>query len=243
MGAESDQGAGVRPVRGSERVRALNGFRAFAIFGVVAIHLIGVSGFFIAHPDSEASVVIWSIFGNTIDAFFIISGFVLFLPVIRRGGEFGDKWAFWVGRGARLLPAFWLVLAVLIVLTAVKPPGPGLPVPDRARARRPHPGHAAARSQLFDSGFRIGFGINGPLWMISIVVRFYAAAAVHRPGLVPPSADRPGGRGGDRRSPGRRRSSRLPGSSRRSRAARPRVRPARSPSTSSRAGPSRSDSG
>ena len=87
MGAESDQGAGVRPVRGSERVRALNGFRAFAIFGVVAIHLIGVSGFFIDHPDSEASVVIWSIFGNTIDAFFIISGFVLFLPVIRRAAS------------------------------------------------------------------------------------------------------------------------------------------------------------
>ena len=172
MGAERNQGAGVRPVRGSERVRALNGFRAFAIFGVVAIHLIGVSGFFIDHPDSEASVVIWSIFGNTIDAFFIISGFVLFLPVIRRGGEFGDKWSFWVGRGARLLPAFWLILAVLIVLTAVKPPGAGYgyPTVSELAAHIPVMQMPAA---LFGSGFRIGFGIDGPLWMISIVVLFY----------------------------------------------------------------------
>ena len=27
---------------------------------------------------------------------------------------------------------------------------------------------------LFDAGIRIGFGINGPLWLISIVVTFYA---------------------------------------------------------------------
>lgn len=158
---------------GRERVRALNGFRVFALFGVVLIHLVGVSGFFVAHPGSNASVAIWSVFGNSLDIFFIISGFVLFLPVIRRGGEFGSKWTFWVGRGARLLPAFWLVLAIIVLLVAIKPPAAAYRFPT-ALELAAHVPVMQLPVQLLDSGFRIGFGIDGPLWMLSIVVTFYA---------------------------------------------------------------------
>ena len=172
MGAEIDQSRPAAAGR-APRVRPVNGFRVFALFGVVIIHLIGVSGFFAAHPGSNASVAIWSVFGNSLDIFFIISGFVLFLPVIRRGGELGDKWAFWVGRGARLLPAFWLVLAIMVLLVAVKPPGPDYRFPTVLELAA-HIPVMQLPVQLHDSGFRIGFGINGPLWMLSIVVSFYA---------------------------------------------------------------------
>ena len=172
MGAEIDQSRPAAAGR-APRVRPVNGFRVFALFGVVIIHLIGVSGFFAAHPGSNASVAIWSVFGNSLDIFFIISGFVLFLPVIRRGGELGDKWAFWVGRGARLLPAFWLVLAIMVLLVAIKPPGPDYRFPTVLELAA-HVPVMQLPVQLLDSGFRIGFGINGPLWMLSIVVSFYA---------------------------------------------------------------------
>ena len=172
MGAEIDQSRPAAAGR-APRVRPVNGFRVFALFGVVIIHLVGVSGFFAAHPGSNASVAIWSIFGNSLDIFFIISGFVLFLPVIRRGGELGDKWAFWVGRGARLLPAFWLVLAIMVLLVAIKPPGPDYRFPTVLELAA-HVPVMQLPVQLLDSGFRIGFGINGPLWMLSIVVTFYA---------------------------------------------------------------------
>ena len=91
-------------------MRALDGFRAYAILGVVAIHLLGASGVFAATAGTATAVVLWLPLGNTIDAFFIISAFVLFLPVIRRGGAFGSRARFWIGRGVRLFPAYWLAL-------------------------------------------------------------------------------------------------------------------------------------
>lgn len=155
-----------------QRVAAVDGLRAFAILGVVTVHLLGASGVFAKTDGTAAGVALWAIFGNSIDAFFIISGFVLFLPVIRRSGEFGSKRSFWVGRGARLLPAFWLVLALIVVLVKVKPPSPGYAFPTAAEIGV-HIPVMQMPVQLFDSGFRIGFGIDGPLWMISIVVTFY----------------------------------------------------------------------
>lgn len=158
---------------GREHVAALDGFRALALLGVVTVHLLGFSGVFARYEGTATDVVLWSILGNTIDAFFIISAFVLFLPAVRRGGDFGDRWSFWVGRGARLLPAFWLVLAIVAFLIVVKPPTPGYGSPTVAEVLA----HVSAMQlpvQLFDQSFRIGFGINGPLWLLSIVVIFYA---------------------------------------------------------------------
>jgi peptidoglycan/LPS O-acetylase OafA/YrhL len=153
-------------------VAALNGFRAYALLGVVAVHLLGASGVLAAAGGTGAGVALWSVFGNTIDVFFIISGFGLFLPTIRRGGEFGSKARFWIERGARLLPAYWLVLTIAIVLLAIAPgvPGTGLPsLPDLAA----HLAVLQMPMSLLDSDFRIGFGLNGPLWLLSIIVGFY----------------------------------------------------------------------
>ncbi|HET6831440.1 MAG TPA: acyltransferase family protein, partial [Solirubrobacterales bacterium] len=108
----------------SRRVPALDGFRAYALLGVVTVHLLGAAGVLAASDGTGAGVALWSIFGNTIDVFFIISGFGLFLPTVRRGGEFGSKARFWIERGARLLPAYWLVLAIALVLLAFAPTVP-----------------------------------------------------------------------------------------------------------------------
>ncbi|MEZ5062943.1 MAG: acyltransferase [Solirubrobacterales bacterium] len=154
------------------RIGALDGFRALALLGVVTVHLLGASGVFTRFEGTGTDVAIWTVFGNSIDVFFIISAFVLFLPVVRRGGAFGAKRPFWVGRAARLLPAFWLVLAIIVLLTAVKPPSPGYASPSLVELIA-NGATMQLPVQLLDQGFRIGFGINGPLWIISIVVTFY----------------------------------------------------------------------
>ena len=64
----------VRTVSGTPRLPALDGFRAFAIMGIVAVHLLGASGVIGTADGTTLGVVLWSIFGNTLDAFFIISG-------------------------------------------------------------------------------------------------------------------------------------------------------------------------
>jgi peptidoglycan/LPS O-acetylase OafA/YrhL len=156
-----------------EYVPALDGFRALALLGVVTVHLLGFAGVFARYEGTDTDIVLWSFLGNTIDAFFIISAFVLFLPVVNRGGEFGDRRSFWVGRAARLFPAFWLVLAITAFLITVKPPTPDYASPTIVELLA-HVTSMQLPAQLFDQSFRIGFGINGPLWILSIVVIFYA---------------------------------------------------------------------
>ena len=67
-------------------------------------------------------MLVWGTVGNVIDVFFIISAFLLFLPVIARGGEIGSIRSFYVRRAARIYPAYWLSLAVLLVLMAIELP-------------------------------------------------------------------------------------------------------------------------
>ena len=88
------------PAGRAPRIQALDGFRAYAILGVVAVHLLGASGVLASTAGTRLAVAVWAVLGNTIDVFFIISGFVLFIPTVRHRGEFGSKARFWIGRAA-----------------------------------------------------------------------------------------------------------------------------------------------
>jgi peptidoglycan/LPS O-acetylase OafA/YrhL len=175
--------------RAPSRVGAIDGFRAYAILGVVTLHLLLIAG--AVRPGTTTSLIAWGLLGNVIDAFFIVSGFGLFLAVASRGGEFGSLRAFATGRGARLIPAYWITLAVMLGLLAfaAAPPGAaadGLPGIGNLAV------HLAAMqmpARLFDSNISIGFGINGALWMISVIACFYLvlpfiARSYHRHPLV-----------------------------------------------------------
>jgi peptidoglycan/LPS O-acetylase OafA/YrhL len=153
-----------------KRVPVLDGFRGYAILGVVTLHLLLLSK--VVQPGTHVSLVAWGLLGNVIDTFFIISGFVVFLPVVRRAGNLGSIRDFGIGRVARLVPAYWLSLAILLVLLTVIPsvnPGVIHRIPeilaDMAALQMP--------IRLFDGTFPVGLGINGALWMISVIVCFY----------------------------------------------------------------------
>jgi len=107
------------PPGARSRIAAVDGFRAYAILGVVTIHLLGAAG--ALQPGTTTSLVVWGLLGNVIDAFFIVSGFVLFLGVVERGGGFGSLRAFAAVRGARLIPAYWITLALMLALLALVP--------------------------------------------------------------------------------------------------------------------------
>jgi peptidoglycan/LPS O-acetylase OafA/YrhL len=162
----------VRTVSGTPRLPALDGLRAYAIMGIVAAHLLGASGVLGEANGTTFGMVLWSIFGNTLDAFCIISGFGLFLPTVARGGEVGSKVSFWIGRGVRLLPAYWLVIAVCLLLLAVAPPIAGYPFPPLWSIAT-HLTVMQLPARLFPPDVTPGFGIDGAVWMISIVVIFY----------------------------------------------------------------------
>jgi peptidoglycan/LPS O-acetylase OafA/YrhL len=159
----------------ARRVDAIDGFRGYAILGVVAFHLLGLAG--AVQPGTTTALITWGVLGNVIDAFFIVSGFVLFLAVVRRGGELSVR-SFAVVRGARLVPPYWITLAVMLALlafVAAPPPGPGV----EAQGLPSFPNlvvHLAGMqmpARMLDSNVLIGFGINGALWMISVIVCFY----------------------------------------------------------------------
>jgi peptidoglycan/LPS O-acetylase OafA/YrhL len=149
----------------------VDGFRACAIGGIVIVHLLGVSGALARAHGSFVGVAAWGLFGNAIDWFFIISGFLLFLPIVVRG-RFGPIAPYALGRAVRLLPAYWLSLAVTLLLIGLAPIAlaPQLPGIENVAA---HLGGLQMPVRLLDSNFAIGFGINGPLWMLSIIIGFY----------------------------------------------------------------------
>jgi peptidoglycan/LPS O-acetylase OafA/YrhL len=152
------------------RVPVLDGFRGYAILGVVSLHLLLLSR--VVQPGTHISLAAWGVMGNIIDTFFIISGFVIFLPVVVRNGRLKSVTDFALGRVARLVPGYWLSLAIVIVLLSVIPTlnaelihrVPEI-LADMAALQMP--------IRLFDGTFQVGLGINGALWMISVIVGFY----------------------------------------------------------------------
>lgn len=157
-----------RPLK---RVPVLDGFRGYAILGVVGLHLLLLSK--VAQPGNHAGLAAWGVLGNVIDTFFIISGFVIFLPVVLRAGELGSVRDFALGRVARLAPAYWLSLLVVLILLVVVPNQPDLRFVHRLPEILADMAALQMPIRLVDSTFQVGLGINGALWMISVIVGFY----------------------------------------------------------------------
>ena len=160
------------PAHRRGRLGVFDGFRAFALLGVVAFHIFGASGVIAAGRDDLVARTIWTLLGNTIDFFFIVSGFLLFLPVLRRGGEFGSVRNFYLRRLARIQPEYWLSLAVVLAMIVLIPVDFPPPVPSLGSIVI-HVLDLQMIVRMFDPGFLVGFWINGALWMIPVIVGLY----------------------------------------------------------------------
>jgi peptidoglycan/LPS O-acetylase OafA/YrhL len=113
--------------------------------------------------------------------FFVLSGLVLFLPVVRKDGQFGSVRAYAQRRSLRILPAYLVALAGLILVIWPLVIKDVLPNPISTGdgwlaivAHLPLLQHillGAGPALGYPTGD--GFGLNGSLWTLTIEVCFY----------------------------------------------------------------------
>jgi peptidoglycan/LPS O-acetylase OafA/YrhL len=151
-------------------IPAFDGYRAWAILGVVLFHVFQVAGSFAAAGDSALGVVLWGALPRTLDLLFIVSGFVIYLPTVVRDGDFGRVSSFAIRRAARLFPAYYVALLIAIVLLAAVPASDGVPGAGTVVA---HFTVMQTPALLFVEGFDLGLGVVPPVWTLSVEVCFY----------------------------------------------------------------------
>lgn len=107
-----------------QRLSVINGLRGYAILGVIYFHLIGT--FFQNPRDVEIVAGGFSHFPLTflsngwlgVNLFFILSGFVLYLPYVKNERDFNKEGSikkFYLHRGERLLPLYYITLIISII--------------------------------------------------------------------------------------------------------------------------------
>lgn len=146
-------------------IQVLDGFRAIAILLVIGYHIQEKNPHIIhkfLYPNIAA---LWA-FGNSgVNLFFVLSGFLLFMPYAR-ALLFQAKWPsirqFYLRRALRILPAYYIALAVDVVVFQ-----PQYLQPDHWK-------------QLFlflilfmDSTTKTYQQINGPFWTLAVEWQFY----------------------------------------------------------------------
>lgn len=157
---------------GRPNVPAADGLRGLAALGVVCYHVIYAAGRPRLGSDLIRNLFVSGYMG--VDFFFVLSGFLLFLPVANRG-EFGSTKNYALRRTVRILPAYYLAVIFTQVFDArlVKVP-----------LDYPLGTHRGLESLLLHLsflqhnlgpalGFSEGFGVNGVVWTLSIEVLFY----------------------------------------------------------------------
>lgn len=107
-----------------KKLAVVNGLRGYAILGVIYFHLIGA---FFNLPGwqpyyiGETPVYPFTFLGNGwlgVNLFFILSGFVLYLPYAtgtRKITTQTDWWEFYKKRAERLLPLYYVVVIISII--------------------------------------------------------------------------------------------------------------------------------
>ena len=169
-GRLADPGKEWRREHGIPVVPVFDGFRALAIMAIVFFHVFGVSGAYGALGGSFAGALAWALpIGLT--GLFIISGFVVFLPTVASGGEFGSVGRYAIRRAARIVPAYWFVLLLVIVLLAVIGGSGGVPGFGPIGA---HFTLLETPALLFDTNFPLGLHVVPAVWTLSIEFAFYA---------------------------------------------------------------------
>lgn len=162
-------------VSGPIYVPTFDAFRGGAVLVIVVYHLFLRSEWV---PEGELPRALLTSGFMSLDLLFLISGFVMFLPVAVRG-TLGDLRAFAIRRVARIAPAYYICLLALIVLWPlltdgpVAGPKPWEPLPLLWHVLFLHNEAAIGYPAYFP-----GFAVNPALWTLSVEMVFYVVLAL-----------------------------------------------------------------
>lgn len=175
-------------LKSASRIAAVDGLRGLSAVGIICLH--AWYGSAQPWPGSHAGLFATSIVAGAfvcVDFFFVISGFVLFLPTCLNRGDFGPVKPYAVRRAARIVPMYWFSLVVLVL---------ALPLLTTEPAAFEHRGTNLALHLTFlqhtiglAAGLREGFVVNGVVWTLTLEVIYYvmlplvARAFYRRPAL------------------------------------------------------------
>ena len=147
----------------------LDGLRACAALSVLAYHVASWSGL----TQGPGLETVASALKGGVALFFVISGYVLFLPAarcLRDGTPPRSPSSFLIRRAARIAPAYWVALGLWLALAAVS--GAGLPSGPRSAELWRY----FLFAQIYSSGTIPG-GL-GVAWTLCIEVTFYVLLVV-----------------------------------------------------------------
>lgn len=149
---------------GPQEIRALDGLRAVAALSIVLFHTL----LFLQveyTPLSRAINHAWYYLSTGVHLFFVLSGFLLFLPYVRAMLDDRPLPAvrrFYQRRALRILPAYLACLAVMVALKFF------------VKGVLFSPGDVAAHILLIHDSFpQFNRDYNGPFWTLAVEVQFY----------------------------------------------------------------------
>ena len=149
---------------GPREIRTLDGLRAVAALSIVLFHVM----LFLQieyTPLSQAINHTWYYLSTGVDLFFVLSGFLLFLPYARAmldGQQLPSARRFYRRRALRILPAYWVCLAIVVALKFYVQHVPF------------SLGDVAAHIFLIHDSFpQFNRDYDGPFWTLAVEAQFY----------------------------------------------------------------------
>jgi peptidoglycan/LPS O-acetylase OafA/YrhL len=150
---------------GPQEIPTLDGVRALAALSVLFFHSFE-SGQYPKQVFNWDISVPWNYAQTGVHLFFVLSGFLLFLPYARamlQDRPLPAAGRFYQRRALRILPAYWVCMIALVVIQ-----WPSFASPTGAT-------NIAAHTVLLHDDFRLfNRSIEGPFWTLAIEVQFYA---------------------------------------------------------------------
>ncbi len=153
-----------KEAKSTNTILVLDGLRAIATLMVISFH-IQQKAFIWSKWDQPWISAFWTFGGSGVTLFFILSGFLLFLPYAK-ALLFQSSWPsikqFYIRRALRILPAYYIALFIIILLFQRQYLNPQL------------------WNQLFlfltlfmDSTPQTFRALNGPFWTLAVEWQFY----------------------------------------------------------------------
>lgn len=147
------------------RIAGLDGLRGLAALYVVIFH-VWILSFPHFPRDTGPSWLVWAMYGRLAVVFFLVlSGFSLAVGAQARGWRIGGVIEFARRRAWRILPAYWLALAISLVVARWIVPASHFGPPGKRTA--------VVHALLLQDVFSVRTP-NGALWSIAVEVELYA---------------------------------------------------------------------